>query len=192
MRIGTSALYICSVCIAVQIWRHPRPDNVVGRCIGHTDVGLDTRRAKRLARRIQRFARQQGAPKVIWTSPLLRCALVGKYLKRWGWQHHTDALLCEMHFGRWDGQSWSAVAKEEIDAWCADFANFAPAGGESLAVVMARCQQFLEQPGAASRWVVGHAGWMGAAQWLRAHPGLLPQAQLWPAPARYMESRIIG
>ena len=40
-------------------WRHPRPHGVAGRCIGHTDVAVDPRKAKRLAHRIRQHVRRQ-------------------------------------------------------------------------------------------------------------------------------------
>ena len=64
----------------MEAWRHPRPDGVAGRCIGHTDVPVDRRRAKRLAHRIRCAARREGWPKGVWTSPLRRCADVGRWL----------------------------------------------------------------------------------------------------------------
>ena len=74
-------------------WRHPRPRGVAGRCIGRTDVAVDPRKARRLARRIHREALRevahgqaapgliapgliapgQAAPRVVCCSPLRRC-----------------------------------------------------------------------------------------------------------------------
>ena len=147
------------------VWRHPRPRQVEGRCIGRTDVPVDPRRARRLARRIQRAARTNELPHLIWTSPLQRCADVGRWLKRWGWTHRIDAALSEMDFGAWDGKSWSAIARAEVEAWNADFASYAPGGGESVAHLLARVRAW--QPGSI-RLIVGHAGWMRARRWSTA------------------------
>jgi alpha-ribazole phosphatase len=83
----------------ISVWRHARPDQVIGRCIGRTDVTVDRRRSRRLAHRIRAQARREGAPRVIWTSPLRRCADVGRWLSRWGWTHHIDPRLLEVDFG---------------------------------------------------------------------------------------------
>lgn len=187
--------------LALWLWRHPRPIGAAGRCIGQTDLALDRRRAKRLAHRIRSAARRHGLPHEVWTSPLQRCAQVGRQLARWGWAHHTDARLLELDFGHWDGQPWSAIPHAEVAAWEADFAQHAPGGGESLVALARRCHTFLAQRQAAAAspaadsaaavsaagssaalLVVAHAGWINAS----ALPD--PAAMLatdWPAAAGY-------
>ena len=168
-----------------RIWRHPKPIGAAGRCIGRTDQAVDPRRAKRLAHRIRRAARLHGLPRVVWSSPLRRCADVGRWLARWGWQHRVDARLLELDFGRWDGQPWTAIAHAEVAAWEADFADHAPGGGEALAGLVQRCRQFIAaQAGDAPQplLVVAHAGWIQASA-LGSAQGL--QASAWPAPPRH-------
>lgn len=168
--------------VPLTVWRHPRPVGAAGRCVGaRTDLPVPARRAKRLARRIQAHARRHRLPHVICTSPLRRCADVGRWLRRWGWTHHIDPALAELDFGAWDGQPWSAISKAEMDAWVADFVHFAaPGGGESLAALLDR----------AGGWrggvlVVSHGGWMLARRWQRDRPGRAPTAQEWPHPPAY-------
>jgi alpha-ribazole phosphatase len=166
------------------VWRHPRPQGHHGRCIGRTDLRVDPRKARRLARRIDAHARQHGLPRWVVTSPLRRTAAVGRALRRLGWCHVVDEALLEADFGAWDGQAWSDIPVSEVDAWVADFADHAPGGGESLRAVMRRAAVWSAPvPGAT---VVGHAGWMLARQWVVQH-GLdrLPQAAEWPAPPAY-------
>jgi alpha-ribazole phosphatase len=161
-------------------WRHPQPRNAEGLCLGQTNIRCDARKTKRLARRIHKEAKRHGIPKLVITSPLARCADVGRQLKKWGWQHVLDAQLLEMNFGTWDGLAWSHIARSEIDAWCADFTNYRPGHGECLADVLARARQW-QNPGPCA--VVTHGGWLLARQWLRAHPGSMPTANDWgPAP----------
>lgn len=171
----------------LTVWRHPKPRDVVGRCIGHTDVLVDPRKIKRLAHRIRRAARQQDLPRVVWTSPLQRCFLVGRCLARWGWQHHVDTRLSEMNFGVWDGLRWSEIGVEAVDAWCADFAVHAPGGGESVSQVLVRCHSIWAELSAAPKplCVVGHAGWISALNWLLASGTALPTAADWPASVAY-------
>jgi alpha-ribazole phosphatase len=169
----------------MNVWRHPQPRHVAGRCIGHTDVPVDPRRAKRLAHRIRQYARQHHCPPVIWTSALARSQQVGCWLKRWGWTHHIDPLLIEMNFGTWDGQRWDDIGPTAMDVWCAAFAHHRPGGAESLCELIERCQTVLSGPGSAHKLVVGHAGWINAARWSVQHPNQLPQAGQWPLAVGY-------
>lgn len=177
------------------VWRHPRPQGVAGRCIGQTDVPVDRRKAKRLAHRIRQQVRRQarlhGVPRVVLTSPLQRCAMVGRILRSWGWRHQVDATLLEMDFGCWDGQAWRDIDQAKVDAWCADFLQHRPGDGESLADVFQRVDAWVENSlmaqGASNetRLVIGHAGWMLALQWRMTRHDLPEQAAQWPAPPAY-------
>lgn len=173
------------------VFRHPRPRGHEGRCIGRTDLPVDPRRARRLARRIRREAARQGWPPVVCTSPLQRACRVGRLLRRWGWQHQVHAALSEADFGAWDGQRWTDIDRTEVDAWVADFAGHAPGGGESLRSLLHRVAAW--QPPVPQAVVVGHAGWMLAARWLATHaPGEWPRADQWPRPPAYGECWLLG
>lgn len=171
------------------VWRHPKPVGVSGpyrgRCIGGgTDLRVDPRRAKRLAHRIRAHARAQGLPREVWTSPLERCAAVGRCLRRFGFVHRMSADLREMHFGAWEGRSWAEIGKDSVDAWAADFAQHAPGGGESLAALFERVKDFQAlHPDAVL--VVGHAGWMNAWRWMHERGAAVPTAAAWPAAVAY-------
>ena len=175
--------------IQLCAWRHPKPKGAQGRCIGQTDLLVDKRKAKRLAHRIRQAARQHQWPRVVHTSPLQRCALVGQQLKRWGWQHHVHADLSEMSFGIWDGLPWSAISHAEVDAWCADFLHGQPGQGESLHQLFKRLSTWV-QPQAARHTqppclIVAHAGCMQAWQWLSTGKALPTDAAQWPQPPAY-------
>ena len=165
------------------VWRHPKPRDAVGRCIGRTDLGVDPRKAKRLAHRVRAWARQHHAPRVVTTSTLQRAADVGRWLARWGWTHRVDERLDELDFGTWDGRPWSEIGAAAVDAWCADFAAHAPGGGEAVAMLLLRCASFLQEPPGC---VVAHAGWISAACWRLEHEGE-PSAAKWPAAVGYGE-----
>ena len=167
---------------AIWVWRHPRPSGIDGYCIGRTDVAVDPRRAKRLARRIDRVARQHGLPRTVWTSPLRRCADVGRWLKRWGWVHHVDSVLLEMDFGSWDGRPWAAISEREVEAWSRDFVGYAPGAGETLVDVLARAALWRVPLPAV---VVGHAGWMRARRWIESSAALPASAQAFSASPAY-------
>ncbi len=165
-------------------WRHPKPEQVVGRCIGRTDVTVSPRRAKRLARRIQKTARRHGLAQVVHTSPLQRCALVGRYLRRWGWKHVRDKALLELDFGAWDGRPWRDIPQAQVDQWCQAFATHAPGGGEALQSLLDRAAAWT--PVCDQAVLVAHAGWMLARRWVHEHPQAPPQqAAEWPASPAY-------
>ena len=162
------------------VWRHPRAQGAEGRCIGRTDLEVDPRRAKRLAHRIRRVARQQGLTREVSVSPLRRCRDVGRWLRRWGWTVKVDARLIELDFGAWDGQAWAQIAWTEVEAWQADLLRHAPGGGEPLTQLVARVHDFVADP-EAPRMVVSHAGWINAL--LHVPPGLQSLAAAdWPTP----------
>ena len=169
--------------MTLHLWRHPRPMGVDGRCIGVTDVAVDRRKAKRLAHRIRQQARRQGWPRVIHTSDLLRCADVGRWLKRWGWRHVVCVALREKHFGVWEGRRWDDIPHAEVNAWVNDFLRYAPQRGESLFDMFQRVSAWQAQ--GEPVLMVAHAGWMQCATWLRAEGDRRPQqASEWPrAPA---------
>lgn len=176
--------------LELWLWRHPRPCGVAGRCIGQTDVPVHWRRAKRLAHQLRQHARRHQLPRVVWTSPLQRCAAVGHWLARWGWLHRVDAHLLELDFGRWDGQPWANIPPSAVAAWEADFLQHAPGGGEALLALMARCQAFITDRAAEPNpavLLVAHAGWINASAVLGQAAG--DQAALtaatWPAAPRY-------
>lgn len=141
----------------VWLWRHPRPDGAAGRCIGQTDLPVHPRRAKRLAHRIRAAARRHGLPREVWTSPLRRCADVGRWLARWGWQHHLDARLMELHFGAWDGRPWRDIAWAAVQAWEADFTGHAPGGGEALTALAQRVAAWVQAPAPGPSCAATHA-----------------------------------
>lgn len=160
------------------IWRHPKPIGAEGRCIGgRTDLPVDPRKAKRLAHRIRAHARRCRLPREVVTSPLIRAAAVGRWLRRWGFRWRIDAALVEADFGSWDGKPWAEITSVEFDGWLADFCGYEFGGGESLNTLLARAAAWQ----APSALVVGHAGWISARRWR----GDAPTAGSWPRPLAY-------
>lgn len=170
--------------MTLWVWRHPKPLDAAGRCIGQVDLPVDRRKAKQLAHHIRQTARREGLPRVVWTSTLMRAAAVGEILARWGWRHRRDARLSEMNFGAWDGLPWHAIGAAAVAAWCGDFADHAPGGGESVSNLLGRCADFMAEVDAPC-CVVSHAGWIGAATWWSRSPENSPSAATWPAAVRY-------
>ena len=173
----------------VWAWRHPRTRAAEGLCIGHCDAPVDRRKAKRLARRVDRAARAAGLPRVVVTSTLRRSAEVGRWLRRRGWVHRRDPALVEIDFGRWEGRRWSDIGREQVDAWCADFMDHAPGGGESLRALLDRAAAWQATE---SLVVIGHAGWMLARRWLQdGRPGPATAAE-WPRAPGHGELQLLS
>ena len=146
-------------------WRHPRVAGVEGRCIGaRSDGTVDARRAKRLAHRIRALARRERLAPVVAASPARRCRAVAGWLRRFGFAVRIDARLREFDFGTWDGRRWDAIPRAELDAWCADFAHYAPGGGDTLAAFLERVRALRADPPAPL--LVTHGGWLSALRWL--------------------------
>ena len=167
---------------SVIAWRHPRAEGVEGRCIGaRSDPPVDARRAKRLAHRMRAVARHEGLPRRVAVSPARRCRAVGRWLRRFGFEVHTDARLREFDFGAWDGSRWDAVPRAEIDAWCGDFGGYAPGGGDTLVGFLARIRPLRACPPAPL--MVTHGGVLSALDWLASSAGAVAPtgAREWPA-----------
>jgi alpha-ribazole phosphatase len=172
--------------VTVWAWRHPRPLGAAGLCVGRVDLPVTARQAKRLARRIQTMARAYRLPHVVHTSPSKRCHAVGRWLRRWGWQHHVDPALMEMDFGRWDGARWADVPRADVDAWVAAFTTYPPGGGESLADMLRRCAAWAPRvTGDGPHLVVTHGGWMLCRRWVLQHGAATPTADAWPQAPSY-------
>lgn len=178
--------------MTLYIWRHPKPVKVQGLCLGHTDAPVQARKLRRLANQIQGFARKNRLPNMIYTSPLQRAAGVGRLLAQQGWQWQVTPALAEIHFGSWDGRPWSDISKEEIDAWCADFAGFAPRGGESLQQLFARAKSWLDQLPPEPVLAVGHAGWINAARLIANGQAAPAQPAHWPRSVAYRQRVVIS
>ena len=178
-----------SVADTIWAWRHPRVHGAAGRCIGVTDLPVDRRKAKRLARRVHAAAHKAGLPRIVVTSQLARCADVGRWLRRWGWTHRIDTALGEVDFGRWEGLAWADIAVADIDAWCEDFAHHAPGGGEPLTALLQRASRWQAR---GARVVIGHAGWMLARRWIEEHARPPASASMWPEPPRHAQLWRLG
>lgn len=132
---------------------------------------------------MRQAARRHALPRVVWTSPLVRCRDVGRWLRRWGYVHRIDANLSELDFGAWEGRAWSEIPRAAIDAWVNAFANHAPGDGESLPQFTARVRAFMQQrrEDQSDSLVVAHGGWMVMARWQIERPQSEPSAADWSA-----------
>lgn len=108
--------------------RHPRPLIAGGVCYGRLDVDCEDPEPVAAA-----LALPPGTPVVC--SPLRRARRLAEALDPMA---TVDARLAEIDFGDWEGQPWSDLPREAIDAWAADVLHYAPPGGESVAALYAR------------------------------------------------------
>lgn len=133
-----------------------------GLCYGATDLEAHADATLAAA---QRIAPLLPAGITVRSSPLRRCAGLADAIAalRPDLRVRHDARLAEMNFGAWEGRPWSAIAREEFDAWTGNFAD-APAGGHGESV-----RAFMQRVAAAhDEWLVGE----GDALWI-THAGVL-------------------
>jgi alpha-ribazole phosphatase len=145
-------------------------------CYGRSPVPFDPASPSTLAQLRQQLPHWRTAP--VLTSPAERCrALTEQVFERPG--VICDALQ-EMHFGQWELCNWDTIARDQLDAWAAAPADFAPPGGENFVQVcqrVAQCvaEQLASPPGEGPPILVTHAGVVRA--FLHLYEGV-PLAQL--------------
>lgn len=139
--------------------RHPKPAVAEGVCYGVSDVSL----AEPIT--LDSLAHAPHCD-VLVSSPLTRCRQVADVLAaKCGVAPVIDPRLREMDFGAWENRAWESIAREELDAWAADFLHARPHGGESVAMLKARVDDALAEHKAArgAVLIVTHAGVVKAA-----------------------------
>jgi len=144
--------------VQVFLIRHPLPLIEPGVCYGQLDVDcvdVDATACK---------LKQQLPPDTpVFSSPLRRARRLAEALSE---NVRIDPRLGEIHFGTWEGQRWDAIERGQLDAWADDLLGFVPPGGESVAALFARAQDFatsLESslaPSLQQVAIVSHAGVM--------------------------------
>ncbi len=154
-----------------------------GLCYGATNLQAHAQATLEAA---QRIAPLLPAGLRLRSSPLRRCAELADAIAalRPDLAVQHDARLAEMNFGAWEGRPWSAIPREDFEAWTADFAD-APAGahGESVRAFMQRVaaahDEWLAGEGDAL-WVT-HAGVLRAVTLLQRGVRCAEVAADWPA-----------
>ncbi|MEP1143241.1 MAG: alpha-ribazole phosphatase [Henriciella sp.] len=143
--------------MALILLRHTTPKIDPGICYGQTDLEVAS------TFKVEAATALKALPpfRKIVSSPLIRCRKLADFFAQYlSLNVEEDSRLMEMDFGAWEGQAWSAIPRAEIDAWAADFLHARPHGGESVAMLRARCLAALhdrrETDG--SELIVTHAG----------------------------------
>lgn len=152
--------------MALTLLRHTTPLVTPGTCYGATDLAL----AESFAQEAEAVLDRLPAASCVISSPLTRCRRLAEHVSAAeGLELRIAEPWKEMDFGAWEGQPWDAIPRAELDAWAADFLQFAGHGGESLAQLAARIETGLS---AAPRdaLVVTHMGCIKAALAARGRP----------------------
>ena len=134
--------------------RHPAPQVAPGICYGRSDLAL----AGDVAAAAARIAAQLPPDLPVYSSPLRRCSELAAALHP---APRHDARLQEMHFGAWEMTPWQKIQREALDGWAADPLGYTPPGGESVARLQQRVQEFVAElgtQGIARASLVTHAG----------------------------------
>ena len=137
--------------------RHTRPAVPDNLCYGVTDVDV----APMFEEDAGRVVAALPAVERLVTSPSRRCTRLAERIgAARGLVPAVDERLREMDFGRWEGLSWEAVERAELDAWAADFLDARPHGGESVRMVVERVGGALADigRGGVSHALVTHGG----------------------------------
>jgi alpha-ribazole phosphatase len=126
--------------VKLHLVRHPQPDAAPGLCYGAADVPV-TQAALSC---VQATLHAQGLPGrlPVYASPLQRCALLARCLQSDAL--HIDTRLAEMDFGDWEMRPWSAIPRDEVDAWVADLLHHRPGGAENVLDVAHRVAGFVD------------------------------------------------
>ena len=120
--------------------------NVAGIAQGWTDSALSLSGQQQVARLAERFAAEE--PDAIFSSPLQRALTTAQAIARaTGVAIQTLDDLREMSYGRWEGQSFLNVRRDDEEIyqqWITDPDAACP-GGESHNDVLRRVQRAVEQ-----------------------------------------------
>ena len=175
---------------ALWLQRHAQPLVAPGVCYGRTDMAADDKATAAAAQALQSAWTAEALPAgTVLHSPLQRCTQLAAALQTQAPAFQLRACndLAEMDFGAWEGQRWDGIAREEMQAWTADFMAYAPGGGESLATMMVRVTRALDaarqqarETGQPVLWI-SHAGVAQCAHWLLTRGQRLPLAKDWPS-----------
>jgi alpha-ribazole phosphatase len=125
----------------IALVRHPAPLIEPRICYGRLDVAV----APNAENQIGAIAANPdllGAA-CVRSSPSRRCrGLAGAIAVGLGIPLTIDPRLQELDFGDWEGRSWDAIVRADLDRWAASPLTFAPPGGETGAALIARISAF--------------------------------------------------
>jgi alpha-ribazole phosphatase len=139
--------------------RHARAEGLESLCYGRGEICVSPEATAAAADAVRKQLPESvlaAAP--VYSSPLSRCRELALALAA-GRPVHTAEALAELSFGRWEGQPWDSLPRDEIDAWAQDLWDYRPGGGESARLAAARWLAWLGRvPVSDAALVVTHAG----------------------------------
>lgn len=153
----------------VILVRHTRPAVPAGVCYGMTDLNLAPGFDDEAAAIVATLPPTDR----LMSSPLRRCRRLAERIgAARGIAPVFDERLREFDFGTWEGVSWDAIPRMELDAWAADFFHARPHGGESVHMLRERVATAIAdyRRSGASHVIVTHAGVIKAALAQSGHP----------------------
>jgi alpha-ribazole phosphatase len=152
--------------VARALWvvRHA-PVAVRGVCYGQSDVPLEVDHAHAADRVLPQLGAAGLRPVMwVWTSPAERTRGLAEAIgQRLGARVEVDPRLAEIAFGAWEGRAYAEIEANDgarFTAWMNDWNRAAPPGGERVADLVARLEDW-RQARAASDEVgiaITHAG----------------------------------
>ena len=149
----------------IYLVRHPPPIATEGLCYGRLEVAVTAQATAAAAEAVSgQIPGETLEVARIYCSPSARCVEVARRIASPREPTPAEDLM-EMNFGRWQGLTWDAVPREEIDAWAKDVWRYRPGGGESAEMVAARWQRWLSEVCSIGGSIVAvtHAGVIRAA-----------------------------
>jgi alpha-ribazole phosphatase len=171
--------------VDIYLIRHPRPTNTADICYGRREVSVDEPSIEHAVSSVRALIPQQLLSKAsIYTSPSMRCVLLARELAAPRQPERAEDLL-EMDFGAWEGQSWDAIPRDELDAWARDVWAYQPGGAESATMVAQRWRKWsneVRQAGNDAVIAVTHAGLIRVAL---ACAGLMSEGSFAQAPVGF-------
>jgi alpha-ribazole phosphatase len=145
----------------VYLIRHPAPIEAEGVCYGREDLRVEPKALAAAAAAVRgRIPAAVLGAAPVFTSPLSRCRELARELATPRKPVVCDDLV-ELDFGAWEGASWDAVPRDELNAWAADLWGYRPGGGESAAAAAGRWRTWsgaLRHCAADAALAVTHAG----------------------------------
>ncbi|TDO98665.1 histidine phosphatase family protein [Marinomonas balearica] len=139
--------------------RHPKPDVESGFCYGKLDVPIVSTWQEDAAC-VRKWLKNRKINNIqSFHSPLSRAAKLA--LNVYSHSEPIDELV-ELDFGDWEGQNWSSISQDEIEAWGKDLQFSAPYNGESLEDlrlrIMPKVQKILSKAGENDVVLFAHSG----------------------------------
>jgi broad specificity phosphatase PhoE len=129
--------------------RHGATHDATGKCVGWTDVPLSEAGKETLLRLGGMW--QGNPPDALWSSDLQRSDASAMALRQGaGWLDRVptqEARLRELHFGAWEGRTWTDLEQSEGSAvrdWMERWTEAAPPQGETFSALRQRTRSWLD------------------------------------------------